>query len=169
MDREPPAAHAQAGRGRAYGNGTGNGVSMGIKKEFPIGAVLTVINDVLLEDPWPLLNHLTQTNLYTSSIGIALDLCIPPMRERFPGLAAISLPDFMAIDEEKRLAAAKNFVAEQAKIFGEKIEVESIEDDPRIRDYRKDYDPIKELIDMRKAAAAPKPEEAAAETAAETK
>lgn len=112
-------------------------------RTFHIGDILTVITGRLvsprhIEGVYDILNYLTADSLFTHQLPRAGRECEPYLRERFPDLAAVEVPEeFTDPDHVHR------WLAEQVAAHGETREVEAMRDG--IHEYR---NPIAEAEEM---------------------
>lgn len=112
-------------------------------REFSLAAVLTGMTGLALtrnafDVVWPLLNWMTDDNLFTHQLPRAIDECEPTLRATFPELSGIIVPNFTSWDEADRWLTAL------ANAIGATREV------PRLpAGVHQVINPVSELLDMR--------------------
>lgn len=112
-------------------------------KEYGLDDILTITTSILLssrhmDGVYDILGYMTGETLFTHQLPRAAEQCAPELLRQHPQLAAVK------IDEDANLGkeGAEKFVAEQVKIFGEKLSVKPFATP------NTPVNPIEELADM---------------------
>jgi len=118
-------------------------------KSFTIDDILSVMSDTLVSrrhigGVYDVLNHMTGESLMTHQLPRASREAEPSLREQFPDLAAIEIPDWSAFSANEVRAAVFAWVDEQIAQHGETREVRALDPDDHTR-----IDPITELSMLR--------------------
>lgn len=116
---------------------------MSTTKDFHIGDILSVMTGRLvsprhIEGVYDILNHLTADNLFTHQLPRASRECEPYLRERFPDLAAVEVPEVF-----EDAAHVHRWLAALVETHGETREVAAMRDG--VHEYR---DPLTEIKEM---------------------
>lgn len=93
-----------------------------MKRQFDLGAVLSVLHGVLLcpmGEVYKILNFMTADNLYTTQLPRASDECKPWIFRQHPQLEEVDVSDIGRDNWEEKLATLK-------EKYGETLEVEPI-------------------------------------------
>lgn len=102
-------------------------------RTFHIGDILTVTTGRLVsprhvDGIYDICNFMTADNLFTHQLPRAMDECAPSLREQFPDLAQIAVPEDLSGEEDVRA-----WLAQQVIVFGETREVAPLAPDDHTR------------------------------------
>ena len=116
-------------------------------KSFHLGDILTITTGIMVAPEgigavYEILNWMTGDNLFTHQLPRASDLCEPILKDLYPGLAEVTLPDASGLAKDKAEEFWKTWLAMQVETFGETLPV------PKLENYTP-VDPISELFTMR--------------------
>ena len=118
-------------------------------KTFHIGDILTAMTGRLVSPShvdglYGILDHMTGESLMTHQLPRGSREVEDILRERFPDLAAIEIPDWSDVPVEQRKDAVLTWLGEMAAEHGETREVAPLDEDDHTH-----IDPIAELKMMR--------------------
>lgn len=113
-------------------------------KEYGLDDILTITTSILLssrhmDGVYDILGYMTGEELFTHQLPRAAEQCRPELLRQHPQLADVTIAEDANLGEE----GAKKFVAEQVKLFGEKLPVR-----PLATHAGPHVSPIEELADM---------------------
>lgn len=116
-------------------------------KEFHIGDVLTITTGIMVSPEgiggvYQILDWMTGDQLFTHQLPRASRLCEPILKDLYPEIATVEIPNTSAVPESLIPEFWIDWLSKQAKRFGEKIRV------PKLTTYTP-IDPLEELISMR--------------------
>lgn len=113
-------------------------------KEYGLDDILTITTSILLssrhmDGVYDILGYMTGEELFTHQLPRAARECAPELLRQHPRLAAVKLDEDASLSKED----VEKFVAEQVKLFGEKLPVR-----PLTTHAGPHANPIEELADM---------------------
>lgn len=116
-------------------------------KLFHIGDIITITSGGIMVSPrkikgvYDILGWMTGEQLFNHQLIRALGQCEPILKELYPAIAAIKIPNFDHLPESDRGDAWITWLGQQADLFGETLPV------PKLTVHTP-VDPIQELTEM---------------------
>lgn len=115
-------------------------------KQFHIGDILTVTTGVMVTPNgiggiYKILDWMTDEQLFTHQLPRASKQCEPILKDLYPGLVEVKIPDATNVPEEMQAEFWQKWLAEQVLRFGEQLPV------PKLINHTA-VNPISELQEM---------------------
>lgn len=115
-------------------------------KQFHIGDIISITSGIMvsprkIEGVYDILGWMTGEQLFTHQLIRASGQCEPVLKELYPAIAAIKMPNFDHLPENDRRNAWITWLGQQVDLFGETLPV------PKLTVHTP-VDPIQELVDM---------------------
>lgn len=114
-------------------------------KSFHVGDILSIITGVMvcpegMDGVYKILNWMTSDELFTHQLLRASQVCEPILKDLYPGIAALEVPNASNVAKSDQESFWKAWLDVQVETFGEMLPV------PKIDTYAH-IDPIQEFFD----------------------